>query len=191
VEAAQPCACETAVWPAGTFEKAYADNRGEVVEAGIEADPVAAAIVAMMTGGTARAVRAVRTMISKDPPRLIRCYEWKGAAGNLLEELSAVVNVVARGKHWPKPPRELAGRLRRVKPLLRHKSIEVEFRGAEGHVNTRMIYITAKVQTTGKTPFEPIASFASVAISGAGNGSVPSAPKVVVLEEDEVYDHED
>jgi len=72
-----------------------------------------------------------------------------------------------------------------VKPLLRHKSIEVEFRGAEGHVNTRMIYITAKVQITGKTPIAPFA------INGAGNGSVPSAPKVVVLEEDEVYDHED
>ena len=99
MEAAQPCACESALWPAGTFEKAYADNRGEVVEAGIEADPVAAAIVAMMTGGAVRAVRTVRTMISKDPPRVTRCYEWKGAAVDLLGELNGIVlNVTARGE---------------------------------------------------------------------------------------------
>ncbi len=69
--------------------------------------------------------------------------------------------------------------------MLRHKGINVEFRGPEGHANTRMIYITAKVQITGKTPIAPFA------INGAGNGSVPSAPKDVVLEEDEVYDAED
>ena len=37
-------ACETALWPAGTFEAAYNSNRDEAIEAVIEADPVAAAV---------------------------------------------------------------------------------------------------------------------------------------------------
>jgi hypothetical protein len=166
-------ACETALWPAGTFEKAYADNRREVVEANIEADPVAAAVLAMMTGGAVRAVRAVRAMICKDPPSATRCYEWKGTASNLLGQLSALVD---GGRYLPKNPRELAGRLRRVAPLLRHKGIEIEFRGPQGHANTRIIYITAKVPITAKKPSAPIA------INSAGNGSVAPAPKEVVPE---------
>jgi hypothetical protein len=185
-------ACETALWPVGTFEKAYAENREEVLEAGIEADPVAAAVVAMMTGGTARTVRTVRTMISKDDQRVIRCYGWKGAAGNLLGDLSTIVDpVIARGRCWPKTPRELAGRLRRVTPLLRHKGIEIEFRGAEGHANTRMIYITAKVPSVRKTPLASFAPFA--------NGIRVNTPELTEgldddlppAEEDEVYDNDE
>ena len=37
-------ACETAIWPAGTFWSAYCANRDEVVDNVIEADPVAAAV---------------------------------------------------------------------------------------------------------------------------------------------------
>ena len=37
-------ACETMFWPAGTFRTAYDSNRAEVVEALIEADPVASAV---------------------------------------------------------------------------------------------------------------------------------------------------
>jgi hypothetical protein len=36
-------ACETPLWPAGTFWSAYSGNRDDVVEVMIEADPVAAA----------------------------------------------------------------------------------------------------------------------------------------------------
>ena len=41
-------ACETAIWPAGTFWSAYCGNRDEVVDNVIEADPVAAAVRAVM-----------------------------------------------------------------------------------------------------------------------------------------------
>ena len=50
-------ACETALWPAGTFWSAYCGNRDEAVENVIEADPVAAAVRAVMeerTSGRAR-----------------------------------------------------------------------------------------------------------------------------------------
>jgi hypothetical protein len=182
-------ACETALWPAGTFEKAYSENREEVLEAGIEADPVAGAVVAMMMGGTARAVRTVRTMISKDDHRVIRCYEWRGAAGDLLRKLSAIVDpVIVRARCWPKTPRELAGRLRRVTPLLRHKGIEIEFRGAEGHANTRMIYITAKVPSVRKTPIAPFASFANGISVKRPEPTEGNDHHLLATEEDEVYD---
>src|SRR5262249_8536185 len=37
-------ACETALWPAGTFWSAYCNNRDAAVEGVIEADPVATAV---------------------------------------------------------------------------------------------------------------------------------------------------
>ena len=42
-------ACETALWPAGTFWSAYCGNRDEAVEGVIDADPIAAAVRAMMS----------------------------------------------------------------------------------------------------------------------------------------------
>ena len=41
-------ACETALWPAGTFWSAYCGNRDEAVEGVIDADPIAAAVRALM-----------------------------------------------------------------------------------------------------------------------------------------------
>jgi hypothetical protein len=42
-------ACETALWPSGTFCSAYSGNRDEAVDAVIDADPIAAAVRALMT----------------------------------------------------------------------------------------------------------------------------------------------
>jgi hypothetical protein len=44
-------ACETALWPAGTFWSAYCGNRDEAVEGVIDADPIAAAVRATMATG--------------------------------------------------------------------------------------------------------------------------------------------
>ena len=41
-------ACETALWPAGTFARAYAANRRAAIEDVIEADPVAACVREIM-----------------------------------------------------------------------------------------------------------------------------------------------
>ena len=114
-------ACETALWPAGTFWAAYCGNRDEAVEGVIEADPIAAAV---------RALMATRT-------------EWTGTASELLGALGEMAGErVAKAKTWPDSPRALAGRLRRAATFLRKIGIEIGFE-REGRARTRVIRITA------------------------------------------------
>jgi hypothetical protein len=114
-------ACETALWSAGTFWSAYCVNRDEAVENVIEADPVAAAI---------RAVMEERT-------------EWTGTATDLLGALAeAAGERVAKSKTWPASPRALSGRLRRAATFLRKIGIEIDHI-KEGRARTRIILITA------------------------------------------------
>jgi len=73
-------ACESALWPPGTFWAAYCGNRDEAVEGVSVADPVAAAV---------RAFMAVRT-------------EWTGTASNLLGALAEQAgDHVVKAKTWP------------------------------------------------------------------------------------------
>lgn len=114
-------ACETALWPTGTFWAAYCGNRDEAVEGVIEADPIAAAV---------RALMAART-------------EWTGTASELLGALAEMAGErVAKAKTWPDSPRALAGRLRRAATFLRKIGIEIAFE-REGRARTRIIRITA------------------------------------------------
>ena len=114
-------ACETALWPAGTFWSAYCGNRDEAVESVIEADPVAAAVRAMM---------ATRT-------------EWTGTASDLLGALAEEAGErVAKSKTWPDSPRALSGRLRRAATFLRKIGIEIGFE-REGRARTRIIRIVS------------------------------------------------
>src|SRR5262252_5872097 len=114
-------ACETRLWPAGTFWSAYCGNRDEAVEGVIDADPIAAAVCGIM---------ATRTV-------------WTGTASDLLGALAEVVGErVAKSKTWPYSPRALAGRLRRAATFLRKIHIEISF-GREGRARTRTIYITS------------------------------------------------
>ena len=112
-------ACETAMWPAGTFWTAYCGNRDEAVSGVIEADPVAVAVRTMM------AARTVRTEKASD---------LLGALAKSVSER------VAKSKSWPDTPRALAGRLRRAAPFLRKIGIEISFE-REGHARTRLIRI--------------------------------------------------
>ncbi len=113
-------ACETALWPAGTFWSAYCDNRDEVVEDVIDADPVANAV---------RAIMATRT-------------EWTGTASDLLGDLAEVADEgVVKSRTWPGNPRALGGRLRRAATFLRKVGIEISFE-REGRARTRTILIT-------------------------------------------------
>jgi hypothetical protein len=136
-------ACETAIWPSGTFWSAYCGNRDEAVENVIEADPVAAAV---------RAVMAERT-------------EWTGTASDLLGALSeAAGERVAKSKTWPASPRALSGRLRRAATFLRKVGIEIDHI-KEGRARTRIIVITAKEGSAnqdygGAQPSTPSASSA-------------------------------
>ena len=98
-------ACETAIWPWGTFWSAYCGNRDDAVENVIEVDPVAAAVHALM----------------------LEQMEWTGTASDLLAALSKEAGEpIAKSKTWPASPRALSGRLRRMATFLRKVGIEID-----------------------------------------------------------------
>jgi hypothetical protein len=145
-------ACETALWPAGTFWAAYCGNRDEAVEGIIEADPIAAAVRAMMAGRT----------------------EWTGTASELLGALTEQAgDRIAKAKTWPDSPRALAGRLRRAATFLRKIGIEIGFE-RKGRAGTRIIHIIAasadpELEYQGTRSSAPSASSAPTPKSSSAN----------------------
>ena len=160
-------ACETALWPLGTFWSAYCGNRDEAVEGVIDADPIATAV---------RAVMATRTV-------------WTGTASDLLGALAEVVDErVAKSKTWPDSPRALAGRLRRAATFLRKIGIEIGF-GREGRARTRTINITtiqpsAAPEKPGAQPSAPSASSAPTPKSNPANGFAAQSVRTVARDAD-------
>jgi hypothetical protein len=124
-------ACETALWPAGTFWSAYSGNHDEAIEDVIDADPVAAAVRDMM---------ATRTV-------------WTGTAANLLGALAAVAGErVAKSKVWPISPRALSGALRRAATFLRKIGISIDFEKDKDRKRTRTILITVAPSNAAPEP---------------------------------------
>jgi hypothetical protein len=146
-------ACETALWPSGTFWSAYCGNRDEAVDGVIDADPIAAAVRAVMTTRT----------------------EWTGTASELLGALAEMAGErVAKAKTWPDSPRALAGRLRRAATFLRKIGIDVGFE-REGRARTRTIRITtagkpASPETRRTQPSTSSAPPADQPKANSGNG---------------------
>jgi hypothetical protein len=119
-------ACETALWPAGTFVRAYAANRRAAIESIIEADPIATCVLTMM---------ANRTM-------------WTGSASDLMSLCAeSARNEISTGGAWAKNPRALSGRLRRAQTFLRTMGIEITF-SREGRSGTRMIRVSTSAEDT-------------------------------------------
>ncbi len=146
-------ACETALWPAGTFSSAYSSNQNEAVENGIEADSVAAAVRAVIEEQT----------------------EWTGTATDLLDALAkAAGDRVAKSKTWPASPRALSGRLRRAATFLRKIGIEIDH-VKEGRARARIIHIKAGGNSGGPDyrGLQPSAPYASSAKPPKGNGINP------------------
>ncbi len=113
-------ACESALWPAGTFRSAYQGNREEAVDNVIEADPVALAIRQLMS----------------------ERQNWTGTATDLLKALVEIVGEkVANTKDWPKTPRVLSGCITRTAPFLRRIGTDIE-RFKIGRSRARTIHIT-------------------------------------------------
>jgi hypothetical protein len=134
-------ACEPALWPAGTFARAYAVNRRAAIDNIIEADPIASRIRAMM---------ANRTM-------------WTGSASDLLLLCSEGAREDnSSGSSWAKNPRALAGRLRRAQTFLRTLGIEITF-SREGRTGSRMIRVSTRA--------ENCVSSVSLVSAAHGNGS--------------------
>jgi hypothetical protein len=162
-------ACEPALWPAGSFRRAYAVNRSAAVENSIEADLVATTI---------RKIFGER-------------HEWQGTAGDLLKLISSHADKVHRStdRDWPKTERGLRSRLDRARPNLRRLGIEITHDRAKDRKRTRIITISNVVQAESpvngeirlrrrgdchaggdpdaKQPSEPSTS------SGSGNGERP------------------
>ena len=142
-------ACETALWPSGTFSSAYCGNRDEAVDDVIDADPIAAAVRALMQERTV----------------------WTGTASDLLGALAPMaVEGFAKSKAWPDSPRALAGRLRRAATFLRKVGIDIGFE-REGRARTRMIRITtAAPESQWADPSASSAPSADSRKGKAGNG---------------------
>jgi hypothetical protein len=120
-------ACETALWPAGTFARAYAANRRAAIEGIIDADPVAARVLEIMATSST----------------------WTGSAADLLrtgaDRNSDGISRDSSG--WPKNPRALAGRLRRAQTFLRALGIDIAF-GREGRAGSRVIRMHTTLANT-------------------------------------------
>jgi hypothetical protein len=113
-------ACETALWPPGTFGSAYGANRRAAIECIIDADPIAACV---------REIMAERS-------------SWTGSAADLLR-----AGADHSGSVWPKNPRALAGRLRRAQTFLRALGIDITF-SREGRAGNRIIRMHATTENT-------------------------------------------
>ena len=135
-------ACETALWPAGTFARAYAANRTASIEGIIDADPVAARVRELMTERSS----------------------WTGTAADLLRiSLNGSGDRISRSNaEWPKNARALAGYLRRAQTFLRTLGIDIAFT-REGRAGTRVIRM--------RTSLEHIVSTVS-SVRENGSGSI-------------------
>ena len=150
-------ACETALWPTGTFGRAYEANRKSAIEGIIDADPVAAFVREIMA----------------------ECNSWMGTAVDLLR-VGAGRSWDGRSESrtgWPKSPRALAGRLRRAQTFLRALGIDIVF-SREGRAGSRMIRIRARLEGT-------VSTVSSVRHHGcrSGSGQPPPAPTGAVRED--------
>jgi hypothetical protein len=122
-------ACETALWPAGTFTRAYAANHRAAIESIMEADPIATCV---------RSIMADRTT-------------WIGSASDLLRLCAESTRESPPGGiAWAKNPRALAGRLRRAQTFLRTFGIEITF-SREGRTGMRMIRVSTSAENTVST----------------------------------------
>lgn len=159
-------ACETSLWPAGTFGAAYCGNRDTAVEAVLEADLVAV---------------AVRALMAERP-------EWTGTATELLGALGTKVGEPQRrSKHWPASANALSGRVRRLATFLRKVGVKIDFfRG--GHANTRMIQVSLTPDNGWKQPYAPYASSANALKPNGSNGFVAHPMRAVSNHADEGVD---
>ena len=123
-------ACETALWPAGTFAQAYEANRRTAIEDVADADPVAACVQKIM---------ATRSIWIESAADLLR------AGVNLADDAFS-----RRSAGGPKNPRALSGRLRRAQAFLRVLGIEITF-SREGRAGNRIIRMRATAENSVST----------------------------------------
>jgi len=117
-------ACEGGQWEPGTFRAAYDENRDQGQADLLEADAVGAAIVALMNE------------LDRDRPGRT---QWEGTRQDLLGELTLLVDdAPRRDPRWPKTPKAMGDRVRRMATVLRKVGIEPVFL-PRSHGQNRMI----------------------------------------------------
>jgi hypothetical protein len=95
---------------AGTFMRAYVGNRADAVEATLEDDPVATAILALTKGA----------------PEEPNGPCWSGTCAELVKALKPYADDRTRkSRAWPANPRAMSSRLRRLVTFLREASVDV------------------------------------------------------------------
>jgi hypothetical protein len=144
-------ACEKALWPTGTFMRAYDENRRAAIEGVIEADPVAAQVREMMAKWTT----------------------WTGSASELQRAGagSPAAGRFAGNSAWPKSPRALAGRLRRAQTSLRVLGIEIAFT-REGRSGTRIIRMSASHPKPTRQTVSSVSTVSEHGLSDSANPAV-------------------
>jgi hypothetical protein len=141
---------------------AYSGNRAEAVQDTLESDPVSAAIGVLINNE--------------------KCEDqWTGTSGDLLKHLERIVeDRVKKSPAWPKTPRGLSSRLRRLTTFLRESGIEITFHDQKGTGGRRCLTITRTVvdltATTAATAFaEPASSLNQLAkIDSTSGGRSPA-----------------
>ena len=121
-------ACETALWPAGSFTRAYKANRKVAIEGMIDTNPIAACVRELMSERSS----------------------WTGSAADLLRISVERAGRTDDNTGWPKNPRALAGRLRRAQTFLRALGIEITF-SREGRTGSRVIRMRSSLEDTVST----------------------------------------
>ena len=147
-----PRLAKPALWPAGTFARAYAANRRAAIESIIEADPIATCV---------RTIMADRTT-------------WTGSASDLLRLCAeSARDDISGSTPWAKNPRALAGRLRRAQTFLRTLGIEITFsrEGRAGDQNDQGEHEMLKIPSAPSASSVPPAGMALTAISPVLLGS--------------------
>jgi hypothetical protein len=131
----------------GAFMVAFSGNRADAVRETLEADPVGAAITAMM-----------------DKLLLSDVTRWEGISKDLRAELENFVDEgTKKAPEWPKNPRGLAGRIRRLATFLREAGIQIIFprKGTKGRRILTLQRIDSQPTATNATTATPPTNFSS------------------------------
>ncbi len=116
-------------WDKGLFLETLQNSRLNMVDDTIDAEPVAMAILKLMTDSDS----------------------WRGTASELLDKLEDCINQKKnKYPNWPKMPNQLSRKLGRVSAFLREKGVQVEI----GRSGQRFIDITRVVDTNDDAPVE-------------------------------------
>ena len=150
-------ACESAFWRQGTFMSAFNNNREEVIEHVIEADPVA---------------DRIRAFIQEQPDK-----KWEGRACELLNALTD--NGRNKPRQFPNSSHTLSGHIRRVATFLRKLGIEIEF-DRDKRTGRRIIFIRVvddEKEATGATGDIKPTKTEHFALSNTNASVAPEASK--------------